>query len=56
MQFKDQAALDAYVQHPTHQALLKWLVPPIHAIELDLRAGPKLVAPASSRQARASPP
>jgi antibiotic biosynthesis monooxygenase (ABM) superfamily enzyme len=38
MQFKDQAALDAYVQHPTHQALLKWLVPLIDAIELDLRA------------------
>ena len=38
MQFKDQAALDAYVQHPSHQALLKWLVPLIDAIELDLRA------------------
>lgn len=38
MQFKDQAALDAYVQHPAHQALLKWLVPLIDAIELDLRA------------------
>ena len=37
MQFKDQAALDAYVQHPSHQALLKWLVPLIDAIELDLR-------------------
>jgi Stress responsive A/B Barrel Domain len=38
MLFKDQAALDAYVQHPAHQALLKWLVPLIDAIELDLRA------------------
>ena len=38
MRFKDQAALDAYVQHPMHQALLKWLVPLIDAIELDLRA------------------
>ena len=38
MQFKDQASLDAYVQHPSHQALLKWLVPLIDAIELDLRA------------------
>ncbi len=38
MQFKDQAALDAYVQHPSHQALLAWLVPLIDAIELDLRA------------------
>jgi len=38
MQFKDQASLDAYVQHPAHQALLAWLVPLIDAIELDLRA------------------
>ena len=38
MQFKDKAALDAYVQHPAHQALLGWLVPLIDAIELDLRA------------------
>ncbi len=38
MQFKDKAALDAYVQHPAHQALLAWLVPLIDAIELDLRA------------------
>jgi len=38
MKFKDQASLDAYVQHPAHQALLGWLVPLIDAIELDLRA------------------
>ena len=38
MQFKDQDSLDAYVQHPVHQALLVWLVPLIDAIELDLRA------------------
>jgi hypothetical protein len=38
MQFKDKASLDAYVQHPAHQALLAWLVPLIDAIELDLRA------------------
>jgi len=38
MQFKDKAALEAYVQHPAHQALLGWLVPLIDAIELDLRA------------------
>jgi antibiotic biosynthesis monooxygenase (ABM) superfamily enzyme len=38
MRFKDQAALDAYVQHPSHEALLVWLVPLIDAIELDLRA------------------
>ncbi len=37
MRFKDQAALDAYVKHPSHQALLAWLVPLIDAIELDLR-------------------
>src|ERR1700693_4499523 len=29
MQFKDKASLDAYVQHPAHQALLAWLRQPI---------------------------
>jgi hypothetical protein len=38
MQFKDKASLDAYFQHPTHQALLAWLVPLIDALELDLQA------------------
>jgi len=38
MQFKDEASLDAYFQHPAHQALLAWLMPLIDAIELDLRA------------------
>jgi antibiotic biosynthesis monooxygenase (ABM) superfamily enzyme len=38
MRFTDKAALDAYVQHPAHQALLVWLVPLIDAIELDLYA------------------
>jgi hypothetical protein len=38
MQFKDKASLEAYVQHPAHQALLFWLMPLIDAIELDLRA------------------
>lgn len=38
MQFTNQAALDAYVKHPAHQALLAWLVPLIDAIELDLQA------------------
>jgi antibiotic biosynthesis monooxygenase (ABM) superfamily enzyme len=38
MEFKDSASLDAYIQHPAHQALLAWLVPLIDAIELDLRA------------------
>jgi antibiotic biosynthesis monooxygenase (ABM) superfamily enzyme len=38
MQFKDEASLNAYFQHPAHQALLAWLVPLIDAVELDLRA------------------
>ncbi len=38
MLFKDQAALDSYVKHPSHQALLAWLVPLIDAIELDIYA------------------
>jgi hypothetical protein len=38
MEFKDKASLEAYVQHPAHQALLAWLVPFIDAIEVDLRA------------------
>jgi hypothetical protein len=38
MEFKDQASLEAYFQHPAHQALLRWLVPLIDAVELDLRA------------------
>jgi antibiotic biosynthesis monooxygenase (ABM) superfamily enzyme len=38
MRFTDKAALDTYVQHPAHQALLVWLVPLIDAIELDLYA------------------
>jgi stress responsive alpha/beta barrel protein len=38
MQFKDKASLDAYIQHPAHQALLAWLIPLIDAIELDLHA------------------
>jgi hypothetical protein len=38
MRFKDKASLEAYPQHPAHQALLAWLVPLIDAIELDIRA------------------
>jgi hypothetical protein len=38
MRFADKAALDAYPQHPAHQALLVWLKPLIDAVELDLRA------------------
>jgi hypothetical protein len=36
MEFTDQAALETYVIHPAHQALLKWLVPLIDAVELDV--------------------
>jgi antibiotic biosynthesis monooxygenase (ABM) superfamily enzyme len=38
MRFTNKAALDAYVQHPAHQALLSWLVPLIDPIELDIYA------------------
>jgi hypothetical protein len=38
MQFKDKAALDAYVQHPAHQKVLVWLRPLIDPVELDRRA------------------
>lgn len=38
MQFKNEASLEAYFQHPAHLALLSWLVPLIDAVELDLRA------------------
>ncbi len=35
MKFADAAALEAYNIHPAHQALLKWLVPLIDAVEFD---------------------
>jgi hypothetical protein len=35
MKFADAAALEAYNVHSAHQALLKWLVPLIDAIEVD---------------------
>jgi hypothetical protein len=38
MKFADAAALEAYNIHPVHQALLKWLVPLIDAIEVDFPA------------------
>ena len=38
MKFEDQAALEAYNSHPVHQALLKWLLPLIDAIEVDFPA------------------
>jgi len=38
MKFADQASLDAYNTHPVHQALLKWLLPLIDAIEVDFPA------------------
>lgn len=38
MKFADAAALAAYNAHPAHQALLKWLLPLIEAIEVDFPA------------------
>ena len=38
MKFADQTALEAYNAHPVHQALLKWLLPLIDAIEVDFPA------------------
>ena len=38
MKFADKTALEAYNAHPVHQALLKWLVPLIDAIEIDFPA------------------
>ena len=35
MHFEDRIALDAYHEHPLHQALLAWLVPLIEAVEVD---------------------
>ena len=35
MKFPDRATLEAYNTHRVHQALLKWLVPLIDAIEVD---------------------
>ena len=36
MRFTDRAAFEAYAIHPTHQALLAWLVPLIEPVEIDL--------------------
>ena len=38
MKFADQSSLEAYNAHPVHQALLKWLLPLIDAIEVDFPA------------------
>jgi len=38
MKFADRASLEAYNAHPAHQALLKWLLPLIEAIEVDFAA------------------
>lgn len=38
MRFTGKAAFEAYVVHPQHQALLKWLVPLIEPVELDFLA------------------
>jgi hypothetical protein len=35
MRFTDRAACDAYATHPSHLALLEWLVPLIDPVELD---------------------
>ncbi len=38
MRFTGKAAFEAYVVHPQHQALLKWLKPLIEPVELDMLA------------------
>ena len=38
MHFPDQAALEAYNTHPTHQALLSWLIPLVDPLEVDFEA------------------
>lgn len=38
MRFQDRSAFEAYQHHPLHQALLKWLVPLIDPVELDIPA------------------
>lgn len=38
LRFADAAAYHAYASHPSHLALLEWLVPLIEAVELDLAA------------------
>ncbi len=35
MKFADKTSFDGYVQHPSHQKLLTWLVPLIEPIEVD---------------------
>jgi hypothetical protein len=38
MKFVDKEAADFYAIHPTHLALLRWLVPLVEAIDLDFEA------------------
>ena len=38
MKFASKLALDNYPDHPTHQALLTWLIPMVEALELDFAA------------------
>lgn len=38
MKFTDKAAFEAYNPHPSHQALLSWLLPLIEPLELDFTA------------------
>ena len=37
MEFADEATYKAYPGHPAHQALLKWLIPLVDPVELDLK-------------------
>jgi hypothetical protein len=45
MKFTDRAALDAYAEHPQHQALLAWLLPLIEPIEVDFDSAGETSAP-----------
>jgi len=38
MRFQGKGAYEAYVKHPMHQALLKWLKPLIDPVEIDILA------------------
>ncbi|MGC1463991.1 MAG: Dabb family protein [Terracidiphilus sp.] len=38
MKFVDKEAVDFYLIHPAHMALLRWLAPLIDAVELDFEA------------------
>ena len=38
MKFESREAFEAYMVHPTHEALIVWLMPLIEPTELDLQA------------------